>query len=82
MVQHQTRSFVPNNLGIQLMRIRNVSSRSVRLARSMVIAAVLLKRVINFQRVIPDETVWTPCEGMCAPKKSFHIMDGCAATSQ
>jgi hypothetical protein len=30
------------------MRIRNVSGRSVRLARSMVIAAVFLERIINF----------------------------------
>ena len=48
----------------------------------MVIAAVHLKRVINFQRVIPDETVWTRCEGMRTPKKSFHIMGRCATTSQ
>ena len=48
----------------------------------MVIAAVLLKRVINFQRVIPDETVLAGCTTLCAPKKSFHIMDSCAATSQ
>ncbi len=48
----------------------------------MVIAAVLLKRVVNFQRVIPDETVLALCEGMYAPKKSFYIMDSCAATSQ
>ena len=89
-IQHETRNgptldsiiCFQNNLGIQLMRIRNVSSRSLRFARSMVIAAVLLKRIINFQRIIPDETVWTRCQGMRTPKKSFHIMDGCATTSQ